>query len=430
MKNKHLTAIFTAGILFCSTCAAVIPVSPALSAAAVQEASALDFGYTVDHDGKGVTITEYKGKAIDLVIPEKIGGLPVKAIGSAVFKNHTALTTVSIPDSVTVIGEQAFAWCEKLYDVRFPANLEEIGDSAFSVCSNLTAVVLPNGLRRIGSSAFWRCENLLGIVIPSSVNEIGSFAFEVTGWLNVRRSENAAVAVNGILIDGRNCEGKVEIPDGVTAIADQAFYDCGEVTEIVLPEGITRIGNSAFEECTSLAAVNIPETLSSIGEHAFDHCIALTEITIPPTVSAIGEEAFHNCVRLTVKAYTGSYADAYFRENEPDLPFDSLGTVSTQPAVTTSATETTESTAVSTALSAETVSTSASSAVSTALSAETSSTTESTKTYANADDFKYAVNDDGKSVRITKYTGSDAVVKIPPELGGMPVTAIGVYAFR
>lgn len=343
MKKKTLSALLFSGILLANVCAPALnpPLSSLTSVSAADTAAPSEFDYTVNHDGKGVTVTKYKGRAAQLIFPDKINALPITAIGDSAFSGNTTLTEITIPDTVTSIGR----------------------------------------------TAFWRCESLAEIHIPASVTSIGDSAFQYTPWFQAKRAENPLVIVNTILVDGALCEGVVTVPEGVTAIADMAFYCADFVEKVILPQSMTAIGDNVFEEATSLTEINIPETITAIGAHAFDHCIGLETLTIPAAVQEIGEDAFTNCVNLTVSGYTGSYAEKYLEENE--IPFASVGT-------------------------AEPV---------------TAEPTDQIP-YASPDDFKYTVSADGSSVTITKYTGEAEVLWIPKEIEGKPVAAISAYAFH
>ncbi|MBQ9905272.1 MAG: leucine-rich repeat protein [Oscillospiraceae bacterium] len=253
-----------------------IPYEPLDAVPAAEAADPSDFDYTVNPDGKGVTVTKYKKSAAQLIIPEKINGLPVTAIGDSVFFGNETLTAVTIPDGVTAIGKNAFARCEKLATIQ----------------------------------------------IPETVTEIGSGAFERTVWLSEQRAAKQLVTVNTILVDGGACEGTVTVPDGITTIAAMAFYFNESVEKVILPDSVTVIGDEAFEECTELAEINLPVKLNEIGAHAFDHCIALTTLTLPKGTGPISEDAFKDCVKLKLRCYADSYAESYASQNK--IPYESI----------------------------------------------------------------------------------------------------------
>ena len=175
-----------------------------------------------------------------------------------------------------------------------------IGMSAFNDCDSLTSITIPESVTSIRAYAFESCGKLASITIPKSVTSIGTYAFSGTPWLTNKQQENdSLVIVNGILIDGTACSGKVTIPDGVTSIGEGAFYNCSSLTSIEIPEGVTSIGDYAFGYCSSLASIEIPSSVTSIGNYAFRDCSSLASIEIPSSVTSIGDSAFDSCTGLT-----------------------------------------------------------------------------------------------------------------------------------
>ena len=138
------------------------------------------------HDTRGgaVTITDCEVIASrDLVIPAQIEGNPVKSIGDDAFSGSN-LTSITIPDSVTSIGERAFAECSSLTSITIPSGITSIRERAFYKCSNLTSITIPDSVTSIGERAFAKCSSLTSITIPDSVISIGTFAFRESFSLN------------------------------------------------------------------------------------------------------------------------------------------------------------------------------------------------------------------------------------------------------
>lgn len=144
---------------------------------AVQDAAnepLFDFEFTPDNTA--VIVKHYRGAAADVTIPSRYKGKPVTAINNAAFPN-SAVTSVTIPDSVTSIPDDAFAFCSQLTNISIPNSVTFIGFAAFNSCTSLKSITLPSSLSTIQSSAFYNCGNLETIRIPVSVTFIGNYAF-------------------------------------------------------------------------------------------------------------------------------------------------------------------------------------------------------------------------------------------------------------
>lgn len=139
-------------------------------------AQLFDFAFTPDNTA--VIVTKYNGIAADVTIPSRYKGKPVTAINNAVFPN-SAVTSVTIPDSVTSIPDAAFVNCSELTNISIPNSVTYIGFSAFNSCTSLKSITLPSSLSTIQSYAFYNCGNLKTIRIPVSVTSIGNCAFDV-----------------------------------------------------------------------------------------------------------------------------------------------------------------------------------------------------------------------------------------------------------
>ncbi len=214
---------------------------------------------------------------------------------------------------------------------------------------------LQEGITAIGANAFNGCLNMRRIVIPQSVASIGAKAFSgctKLGVLDIDKDNKAFTFENGTLFtaDGTALlfrsqqagEKDYTVPQGVTAIAEEAFFGNKKLTRIDLPESLTEIGEGAFRGCTRLVNITVPEKLDfsfkdgvlygkddtvllfcspaagkesftapsgvrAIGASAFSGCKALTSVTLPALLTSIGEDAFRGCTKLT---------DVYFQGTE------------------------------------------------------------------------------------------------------------------
>ena len=271
----------------------------------------------------------------------------ITSIGDSAFAYCDSLTSVSIPDSVTSIGDAAFHSCKSLTSVSIPNSVTSIGDAAFHSCKSLTSVSIPNSVTSIGDLAFRFCDSLTSVSIPDSVEQIGTNPFAACSALKTisvspehlyfatidgvlfRKADKALISYpagiksstytipQGITAIGDDaftrCSSltSVSIPDSVTSIGDAAFYGCTSLTSVSIPNSVTSIGDAAFFSCDSLTSVSIPDSVTSIGDRAFSYCKSLTSVSIPNSVAAIGDYAFSDCPNLTLTVPRSSYAAEY-----------------------------------------------------------------------------------------------------------------------
>lgn len=212
---------------------------------AVQDAAneqLFDFKFTPDNTA--VIVTRYNGTAADVTIPSHYKGKPVTMIDHAAF-HDSAVTSVTIPDSVTSIPDDAFAFCSQLTNISIPNSVTFIGFSAFNSCTSLKSITLPSSLSTIQSSAFYNCGNLETIRIPVSVTFIGNYAFagcpssmtvtypgSKTQWDAITKGSNNDVLENNLICAVLEATFTA---DGTTLAPAQTIDRGGKFTEPAKP---------------------------------------------------------------------------------------------------------------------------------------------------------------------------------------------------
>jgi hypothetical protein len=200
----------------------------------------------------------------------------------------TGLTSVTIGDGVTSIGNYAFDGCGALTSVTIPGSVTSIGDFAFNGCSGLTAFTVAE------SNTVYSAQD--GILYNKAKTTIISVPRAISGALTL---PNTLTSIGASAFSGCSGLTSVTIPGSVTSIGDYAFSDCRGLTSVTIPGDVTSIGASAFFGCSGLTSVTIPGSVTSIGASAFSGCSGLTSVTIPGSVTSIGASAFSDCSGLT-----------------------------------------------------------------------------------------------------------------------------------
>ncbi len=282
-------------------------------------------------------VVGYEGEDVDVVIESTYQGFPVKSIDFYAFSEHYGvdfpLESITIPDSVTSIGDYAFYDCKSLASIVIPDSVTSIDWGAFRGCTSLENVIIGNSVVDIGADVFYGCSSLTSVTIPDSVTYISASAFSGCTRLTRITIPGSVTTIYSSAFSGCESLTSITIPDSVTSIGDMAFFNCNSLTSIVIPDSVTSIGGSAFQYCTSLASITIPfvgatmygnsntdfdyifgttghyvpaslKTVvitggTSINDSAFYNCNSLESITIPDSVRNIGMWAFSGCDNLT-----------------------------------------------------------------------------------------------------------------------------------
>ena len=215
-----------------------------------------DFVYSVNDDNT-LTLTYYTGNGRDVIVPAMIENKKVTKIDSDTFSNHTSLTSVTIPDTVTEIADFSFRYCYGLKNINVsPNNKHYLSDGGILFNKNQTVL----------------------LVCP--INKRGTYT----------------------------------IPDGVTEIHTGAFENCEYLENIIIPNSVKEIGFGAFDCCSGLKSMIIPDGVEAIQGDTFRHCESMESLFIPDSVTSLDHWSFGGCLCLTIYGKKGSYIDTYLKE--------------------------------------------------------------------------------------------------------------------
>lgn len=212
------------------------------------------------------------------------------------------LTSYSIPNTVTSIGEGVFYHCDNLTSIVIPSSVIEIGKNAFGNCIRLESISLPASLSTIGIAAFQYCTSLTSITIPNSVTSIGFAAF--SGCSNMAAfygkfssDDNRCLIIGDKLMAFAPADiTSYNITDNITEIAENTFINCHELTSISIPNTVTYIGQTSFAVCTGLESITIPKSVEFIDAFAFKDCSAMTNVIVEwdnPDCTELGQNVFY-----------------------------------------------------------------------------------------------------------------------------------------
>ena len=265
MRPKRLISLLVAVCMMIT----MLPLSAVTAFAAdtstEQEASYKGYKYAYTVNGDNATITKFLGPddsanpvdsastvSYDIEIPEKLGIYTVTGLGKDSFTGYPFagdwykfgrnIRSVTIPQSVTSIGDSAFSHCEKMDSLTINDATTSIGSWAFDECYKLTTLSLGKNITTIGDHAFYDCRILDNVTIPQSVTFIGDHAFGCCYGMH-----------------------SFTIKDATTSIGEYAFFDCQNLETLSLGENITTIGDDAFRDCYLLKCIMLPAGLASFG---------------------------------------------------------------------------------------------------------------------------------------------------------------------
>ena len=294
-------------------------------------------------NNKGISFTSLGAKTIQIKIGDtvtaNVTGDTMTIMGNGKTYDYfdlwdginSSIKYITIDDGVTYLGDSLFYDFNILENIKLPESLEQIGEYTFKNCTSLTNLILPDSITEIAGEAFSNCVSLGKVTLPKNLTLLGNGVFE-----NCNAEIIFPASLKCIPIMGDNAVTKVNIPEGVKIIGEDAFWACSNLKEITLPSTITSIESGAFFN-TSISGFNYPQNIDSIpinafcgtkltefsvppkvteiNDDAFYNCTDLVKISIPESVKYIGTDVFKNCRNLTIYGYKDSAAESYAKAN-------------------------------------------------------------------------------------------------------------------
>ena len=223
------------------------------------------------------------------------------------FYNCNGLEKIEIPDTVTEIGDNSFAYCENLGQIKFSENITKIGNRAFISCKKLEEIEIPDSVEKIDYAAFSDCSGLTHVKLSENLKELGGNTFRrCVGLTEIKIPKSLVNVANswneiGEAGDFYGCTNLKDISfeEGITIIAPNLFYHCESLEKIEIPDTVTEIGDNGFAYCENLKDIKLSSNITKIGDRAFISCKGLNEIEMPDSVEKIGYSAFSDCTGLT-----------------------------------------------------------------------------------------------------------------------------------
>ena len=262
----------------------------------------MDYGVPIGYDKTRPPFYEYLTSISTVKIENGVSSIGNYAFYYAVYGYYCTLTEVTIPSSVTSIGQSAFGGCTSLTELTIPEGVESVGPGAFGGCSNFRSVKIPSTVTNLGweyfndeynssqySPVFGSCPSLVDIVVDS--NNPAYLCEDSVLYTKNKKT---------LLICSREKKGEFIIPNTVNTIDATAFLNCKNLTTVVIPEGVRTIDMSTFRDCSGLTTMTIPGSVWYINNYAFRGCSNLTKVTIHKSqISSFMIGVFDGCSSLT-----------------------------------------------------------------------------------------------------------------------------------
>lgn len=221
----------------------------------------------------------------------------VKTIGEQAFYKCTGITELKLSENLTSCGKNAFAYCSGLTEITIPGSLSRTSLNMFYMCSGLKKAVVEEGVKTLNNYTFGYCSELIDLTLPESLEMLCPYSIGECKNLQYVKIPSKVTDIQSAAFYYCKKINNIIIPDSVTKLGTHAFRECWELSNIKLSKNIKTIGQRTFHGC-AITTLDIPDGVTYIDKEVFYNCTKLESIELPAGVTTVGNQTFYNCPKL------------------------------------------------------------------------------------------------------------------------------------